>query len=234
MAMSDTSSGPPEWAQFYCQNGLGTHPAATPAMLGHMSGGVADSTVVTTTSSPTIAGSSSSPTSHPAAIEGRVGKSARRRSRASRRAPTTLLNTDTTNFRAMVQQFTGIPSGPYSSSYQPSNRPVINFGLNFNDPLRQATVVPFGRLQQLQQQQQYQGQSFQHQHEGGHHYQPQQQQQQSYDGTMFDGNHDIFLQGFSNPRANLEVTDGFFLEGMTGQMMPRTNSTDTRTNGFFS
>lgn len=31
----------------------------------------------------------------------------RRRSRASRRTPTTLLNTDTTNFRAMVQRFTG-------------------------------------------------------------------------------------------------------------------------------
>ncbi|EHA8592470.1 VQ motif-containing protein 22 [Cocos nucifera] len=232
MAMSDTSSVPPEWAQLYGQHGLGTHPAATPAMLGHMSA-VADSTVVTTSSSPTIAGSSSSPTSHPVAIEGRVGKSGRRRSRASRRAPTTLLNTDTTNFRAMVQQFTGIPSGPYSSSYQPSNRPMINFGLNFNDPLRQATVVPFGHLQQ--QQQQHQAQSFQHQHEG-HHYQPQQQQQhhQSYDGTMFEGNHNMFLQGFSNPGANLEVTDGFFLEGMTSQMMPRTNSTDTRTNGFFS
>ncbi|KAL9245931.1 hypothetical protein vseg_019526 [Gypsophila vaccaria] len=44
---------------------------------------------------------------------GRVGKPARRRTRASRRTPTTLLNTDTTNFRAMVQQFTG---GPGSGS----------------------------------------------------------------------------------------------------------------------
>ncbi|KAJ0494525.1 putative VQ motif-containing protein [Helianthus annuus] len=32
---------------------------------------------------------------------------ARKRSRASRKTPTTLLNTDTTNFRAMVQRFTG-------------------------------------------------------------------------------------------------------------------------------
>lgn len=40
-------------------------------------------------------------------IEGRIGKTGRKRSRASRKAPTTLLNTDTTNFRAMVQQFTG-------------------------------------------------------------------------------------------------------------------------------
>ncbi|KAL2316524.1 hypothetical protein Fmac_030400 [Flemingia macrophylla] len=44
--------------------------------------------------------------------EGRVSKPIRRRSRASRRTPTTLLNTDTTNFRAMVQQFTGAPSAP--------------------------------------------------------------------------------------------------------------------------
>ncbi|XP_020575578.1 VQ motif-containing protein 22-like, partial [Phalaenopsis equestris] len=40
----------------------------------------------------------------------------RKRSRASRRAPTTLLNTDTANFRAMVQQFTGVPTGPYNNT----------------------------------------------------------------------------------------------------------------------
>ncbi|KAL9663238.1 hypothetical protein QQ045_028077 [Rhodiola kirilowii] len=40
----------------------------------------------------------------------RVTKPARKRSRASRRTPTTLLSTDTSNFRAMVQQFTGGPS----------------------------------------------------------------------------------------------------------------------------
>uniref|UniRef100_A0A0D9XD34 VQ domain-containing protein n=1 Tax=Leersia perrieri TaxID=77586 RepID=A0A0D9XD34_9ORYZ len=35
------------------------------------------------------------------------------RTRASRRAPTTVLTTDTSNFRAMVQEFTGIPSPPF-------------------------------------------------------------------------------------------------------------------------
>ncbi|XP_057501706.1 uncharacterized protein LOC130785536 [Actinidia eriantha] len=40
----------------------------------------------------------------------------KKRSRASRRAPTTVLNTDTTNFRAMVQEFTGIPAPPFTSS----------------------------------------------------------------------------------------------------------------------
>ncbi|KAK4789798.1 hypothetical protein SAY86_017102 [Trapa natans] len=40
----------------------------------------------------------------------------KKRSRASRRAPTTVLTTDTNNFRAMVQEFTGIPAPPFTSS----------------------------------------------------------------------------------------------------------------------
>ncbi|KAL6598530.1 hypothetical protein ACP70R_046229 [Stipagrostis hirtigluma subsp. patula] len=40
----------------------------------------------------------------------------RKRTRASRRAPTTVLTTDTSNFRAMVQEFTGIPSPPFSGA----------------------------------------------------------------------------------------------------------------------
>ncbi|XP_057430774.1 uncharacterized RING finger protein P32A8.03c-like [Lotus japonicus] len=46
----------------------------------------------------------------------------KKRSRASRRAPTTVLTTDTTNFRAMVQEFTGIPAPPFSSSHFPRTR----------------------------------------------------------------------------------------------------------------
>lgn len=41
-------------------------------------------------------------------------KNPKKRTRASRRAPTTVLTTDTTNFRQMVQEFTGIPAGPFS------------------------------------------------------------------------------------------------------------------------
>ncbi|XP_059624290.1 uncharacterized protein LOC132267213 isoform X2 [Cornus florida] len=40
----------------------------------------------------------------------------KKRPRASRRAPTTVLTTDTTNFRTMVQEFTGIPAPPFASS----------------------------------------------------------------------------------------------------------------------
>ena len=43
------------------------------------------------------------------------GRTSKKRTRASRRAPTTVLTTDTSNFRAMVQEFTGIPAPPFSS-----------------------------------------------------------------------------------------------------------------------
>ncbi|KAG0523558.1 hypothetical protein BDA96_07G133000 [Sorghum bicolor] len=42
--------------------------------------------------------------------------SRKRARRASRRAPTTVLTTDTSNFRAMVQEFTGIPAPPFAGA----------------------------------------------------------------------------------------------------------------------
>lgn len=54
-----------------------------------------------------------------AGATGGVGKNPRKRTRASRRAPTTVLTTDTSNFRAMVQEFTGIPSSPFSAAASP-------------------------------------------------------------------------------------------------------------------
>jgi hypothetical protein len=51
-----------------------------------------------------------------------VVRNPKKRSRASRRAPTTVLTTDTTNFRAMVQEFTGIPAPPFTSSALPRSR----------------------------------------------------------------------------------------------------------------
>ncbi|KAG5018968.1 hypothetical protein AAZX31_06G099700 [Glycine max] len=44
-------------------------------------------------------------------------RNSKKRSRSSRRAPTTVLTTDTNNFRSMVQEFTGIPAPPFSSSF---------------------------------------------------------------------------------------------------------------------
>ncbi|XP_057972274.1 uncharacterized protein LOC131160518 [Malania oleifera] len=68
----------------------------------------------------------------------------KKRSRASRRAPTTVLTTDTTNFRAMVQEFTGIPAPPFTSSPFPRSRLDL-FGAPSSmrsGPLDGATLTP--------------------------------------------------------------------------------------------
>ncbi|GMH00136.1 hypothetical protein Nepgr_001975 [Nepenthes gracilis] len=52
----------------------------------------------------------------PAAAESSVQSRPKKRMRASRRAPTTVLTTDTSNFRAMVQEFTGIAAPPFSAA----------------------------------------------------------------------------------------------------------------------
>ncbi|MQM21816.1 hypothetical protein Taro_054861 [Colocasia esculenta] len=61
---------------------------------------------------PSVAPFEQSPSGAAAAAPPRGSK---KRSRASRRAPTTVLTTDTSNFRAMVQEFTGFPSPPFPS-----------------------------------------------------------------------------------------------------------------------
>ncbi|XP_059643701.1 uncharacterized protein LOC132285529 [Cornus florida] len=68
-----------------------------------------------TPSSAAAAAASSDQTAH-------VARNPKKRSRASRRAPTTVLTTDTTNFRAMVQEFTGVPAPPFTSSPFPRTR----------------------------------------------------------------------------------------------------------------
>ncbi|XP_010466483.1 PREDICTED: VQ motif-containing protein 22-like [Camelina sativa] len=88
-------ANPNEWSQFYNTNQTFFTTSSTV------------STAVTTT---TTGGDTTSIDSRLSPETGRVTKPARRRSRASRRTPTTLLNTDTSNFRAMVQQYTGGPS----------------------------------------------------------------------------------------------------------------------------
>ncbi|ESQ47658.1 hypothetical protein EUTSA_v10021568mg [Eutrema salsugineum] len=88
-------ANPNEWSQFYNNNQT------------FFTTSTITSTTVTTASP---SGEATSTDSRLSPETGRVTKPARRRSRASRRTPTTLLNTDTSNFRAMVQQFTGGPS----------------------------------------------------------------------------------------------------------------------------
>ncbi|KAF8067438.1 hypothetical protein N665_1153s0006 [Sinapis alba] len=92
-------SNPNDWSHLYNNNNQTFYTTST-----------ITSTAVTTTTSASPSGEATSMDSRLSPETGRVTKPARRRSRASRRTPTTLLNTDTSNFRAMVQQFTGGPS----------------------------------------------------------------------------------------------------------------------------
>uniref|UniRef100_A0A0E0LEF4 VQ domain-containing protein n=1 Tax=Oryza punctata TaxID=4537 RepID=A0A0E0LEF4_ORYPU len=136
MAMSDTGSSLAQWAELY-HDASAVHSDGG----GVVANGAAAAAAATATSPASPAGSGGSPTRAPGVEGPRVGKPARRRSRASRRAPVTLLNTDTTNFRAMVQQFTGIPAPPAGAFAGPGGGvPVINFGSDYGFP---GAVLPF-------------------------------------------------------------------------------------------
>ncbi|PON39835.1 VQ motif containing protein [Parasponia andersonii] len=222
--MSETMSNPTEWMQFYNQNfSGGSHQGATtttqPTLFADRA---SDATVVTPAAAATPLGSgSSSPTAATAGSNrlspegGRVSKPIRRRSRASRRTPTTLLNTDTTNFRAMVQQFTGGPSAPFAAS---GTGPGFSFGLGTRQSFANPSVgmVPaLAGYHYQQQQQQQQPHNLYHQ-----------QQNQQYGFSLSTGGGgggvgDSFVQRLSSGRpvmGNLQgvSTDGFLMGVTTG------------------
>ncbi|KAF5178462.1 Vq motif-containing protein [Thalictrum thalictroides] len=94
---------------------------------------------------PSSSGNESSPIAPtPSDPSNVVARNPKKRTRASRRAPTTVLTTDTSNFRAMVQEFTGIPPPPFSASPFPGrglnlfNTSSTRFGLEapLSYPLR--------------------------------------------------------------------------------------------------
>ncbi|XVF36731.1 hypothetical protein REPUB_Repub19eG0083300 [Reevesia pubescens] len=74
-----------------------------------------------------------------------VVKNPKKRTRASRRAPTTVLTTDTTNFRAMVQEFTGIPAPPFSGSSYSQRLDLFGSGSG----MRSGHLEPIGSLYPL-------------------------------------------------------------------------------------
>ncbi|XP_027357827.1 uncharacterized protein LOC113867064 [Abrus precatorius] len=91
-------------------------------------------------SHPTSLPSSSDPQPSSLPITNNVVRNSKKRSRASRRAPTTVLTTDTTNFRSMVQEFTGIPAPPFSSYSRRPNpllstpRTLLHNNINMTSP----------------------------------------------------------------------------------------------------
>ncbi|CAK7345204.1 unnamed protein product [Dovyalis caffra] len=246
------SDNPTDWSQFYQQNISNQVLPPIRPMFGDR---VADAITVTTTTTvntvgvtnPMGPGNSSSSAGH-MSPEGRVAKPIRRRSRASRRTPTTLLNTDTTNFRAMVQQFTGGPSAPFTSGSQIN---ATNFGFalgahrqahHVNHP--SPVVMPPGYHLQYQQQQQQ------------HQFQQQSQQPSPYMFSLSNntiGNStpttttttpgDMFFQRLGNPRptASMEVSDHGFVstEGSVISSLaappsrpPSSSSNENRSNTF--
>ncbi|KAK3127750.1 hypothetical protein QOZ80_7AG0577940 [Eleusine coracana subsp. coracana] len=68
----------------------------------------------------------------------------RKRARASRRAPTTVLTTDASNFRAMVQEFTGFPAAP--PPFAPHH---LGPGALFGAGPSQSAAAPFHHHHQL-------------------------------------------------------------------------------------
>ncbi|CAH8280871.1 unnamed protein product [Arabidopsis lyrata] len=67
----------------------------------------------------------------------------KKRSRVSRRAPTTVLTTDTSNFRAMVQEFTGNPSTPFTGLSSSSPFPRSRFDIFGSSSSSSRPMKPF-------------------------------------------------------------------------------------------
>ncbi|XVF71151.1 hypothetical protein PTKIN_Ptkin12aG0013300 [Pterospermum kingtungense] len=235
--MSETMSSPTNWPEFYQHSNLSNQDipsrvrvVSSEPMLGD--GGSEASTIVSTTIMSPISpigsvGPAGSSIGDHLSPEGRVGKPARRRSRASRRTPTTLLNTDTTNFRAMVQQFTGGPTAPFApAGHHHPGAPNYGFSFGGREPYANPSalmVPPAGFQLQYQQQPQV----IQHQN-------------QPYMFSMNSNNNinagaaDLLLQRLGvggNPRPNMEGvgSDGFVVEGVPSQV-PASRTTSSNGN----
>lgn len=211
MAMNDPSSGQGEWVQFYHRTPTGGAAVAPRAMsMFGQAPAVSEATVVTTTvaspsiPSPILTGPGTAMGTHThthSPDEGPGGRAVRKRGRAARRAPTTVLNTDLNNFRALVQQYTGARTAPFSSMFRPDVR-VANFGFD-NHPALNAMIIRPQRTQFYHQQQQ------QHQHI--------QQLHQGEEGMFPMGQAcDVFLSDSNNSISNMEVSDEF-LKSMSSQ-----------------
>ena len=159
--MNETLSSPSEWMQLYQQT-IDT------------SFGFDDATTLTSSWYATSRSNKLSPSSSFVAGDqltpkGCISKPIRRRSRSSKRTPTTLLNADAKNFRSLVQQFTGCRRRSTSISLGNPRGPVnINFALgkehDYDSTYHDSISQPFvennccWQSQELQQQEEHQQQ----------------------------------------------------------------------------
>ncbi|KAL9314766.1 hypothetical protein ACSQ67_020218 [Phaseolus vulgaris] len=139
----------------------------------------------TTSPPPTMPSSESNSISSQLTPKGNVCKPIRRRSRASKRTPTTLLNANTTNFRALVQQFTGCPTTAMSTLGVHKGPITLNFQ-------KEAVSTRFTITQKHQEQQQL----------------PRQQLLQQQSGYSFDY---VKSSGYS-VSTSMDVSDGLLLD----------------------
>ncbi|CAK9171521.1 unnamed protein product [Ilex paraguariensis] len=193
-SMSDTTPAFTEWLQFYQT----TQPSPEVPLSG-----LSNATAVVT--SPT-GENKMTPVTPPTSITGggdlspraSIGKPARRRSRASRRTPTTLLNASATNFRALVQQFTGCQSSFSSSSGSQSGPFNLNFAAtNEQNYYGTTSTTATSGLNHYSQPNPW--------HEQQH--QQQQQQQQLYPNQRYmfssvNNNNDAVPSAYGNPTPN--------------------------------
>lgn len=201
--MSDSPPIPlDQWVHYYQQQATG--PPVTSAE-------VSDSTTTTITTadnSSTTAGGHLSP---------QAARPVRRRSRASRRTPTTLLNASATNFRSLVQQFTGCQAAASSSFVPPGRGPVnLNFGRTNerNDLTTNSVVAPSAFVYNYNQ-----------------HMPPFQQQEQ------FQDQQSLFAYGESNtdPTPNQHSTlDDFVTNNVPlNELMEESTLTRSANDGYF-
>ncbi|PSS31645.1 VQ motif-containing protein [Actinidia chinensis var. chinensis] len=130
------SRSEPNYADLGNLTGLSSFPTSTQSLLGSSQGPFPSSSSMPL---PSIDGNRGR--ASPSSDQTNAVKNSRKRTRASRRAPTTVLTTDTSNFRQMVQEFTGIPAPPFSSS--PYSRRLDLFGPG---SLRSGNLDAFGPL----------------------------------------------------------------------------------------
>ncbi|KAL8088215.1 uncharacterized protein LOC141698310 isoform X1 [Apium graveolens] len=94
--------------------------------------------------------------------ENRIFKPIQKRSRVSRQTQTSLLRTTATNFKAMVQQFTGYPVSPFAPIAPFVSTAHVNLGLTNRQPIADYNAVIVARagytLAQLEQQRRFRNQ----------------------------------------------------------------------------
>ncbi|XVE94291.1 hypothetical protein REPUB_Repub01dG0268400 [Reevesia pubescens] len=210
---SNTMATSNEWMQFREQ---------TIEELSASSLGFCDATLVATSvsSESNLSPSTSilhSPTDHQLTPKGSSSKPIRRRSRASKKTPTTLLNASASNFRALVQQFTGCPSTPVSLG---NRRGPVNLNFDLGSGRNQSGSAT-NSLMSASCNDYYYQQSHQEQmrlQENAPHLQ-QQQHAVSFDNVHHDG-----LFSYSSGRANVDhdqIRDGFEFDNISLQELNR-------------